>query len=144
MLTLLGLLCSCSGHPLTDEALITMFEQNKSIFGELVSESYSGTPNCLSPRDPDICAPNLSSQIMAQWNGKLKLPIKDMYIDRRRWDALWIPVQTYGYLSISSSTRGYVYCRHQLTPVTSDTLAESRNGYSFRPIGDGWMLYVAN
>lgn len=81
---------------------------------------------------------------MTKWQRELHLPIKDIYIYRRRDGSLWIPVQTYGYLSISSSTRGYVFCRHQLGPVTSDTPAEDKQGYSFRPIGDGWMLYVAN
>jgi hypothetical protein len=140
----LGLLGSCSGHPLTDEALIATFEQNKAVFRELVSESYASAPSCLGPRDSDICVPTVSHQLKAEWGGKVKLPIKDLYIDRRHHDSLWIPVQTYGYLSISSSTRGYVFCRNPLAPITRDTLAENRNGYSFRPIGDGWMLYIAN
>ncbi len=140
----LALLGSCAGHPLTDETLITIFEQNKKVFYAVAQDSFSSKPVCPHPQDPYLCDPKGSSELIARLKRELHLEIKEIYIDRKRYESLWIPVETYGYLSMSSSTRGYVFCRHQLTPVTNNTLAVDAQGYSFRPIGDGWMLYVAN
>jgi hypothetical protein len=114
------------------------------VFDDVARDSFSDKPDCPHPRDPYVCEPRRSGELIAELKGKLGLPIKEIYIDRQRYNSLWIPVETYGYLSISSSTRGYVFCRQQLTPVTNDTLAANAQGYSFRPIGEGWMLYGAN
>jgi hypothetical protein len=64
-------------------------------------------------------------------------------IKRKVGGSLWVPMEEYGFLSISSWGRGYVYCECPLTPVTKDTNQETDNGVWYKPIEDGWMLYIA-
>jgi hypothetical protein len=74
----------------------------------------------------------------------MQFPIERISIIRNSTESLWIPIQTYGALSMSSATRGYVYCKCSLSPTTRDTLEaafQGENGEWFRPIGGNWMLY---
>ena len=140
----LATLISCSSPAISDDAMIGAFNRNRVFFEQVVEQSRSIQLVCPDHNDRNICQPKDASELQAKLRQQLGFPVERIYVDVNRSDSLWIPVQTTGYLSISSSTRGYVYCKCQLTPVTKDTLSEEAHGYSFRPINNGWMLFVAN
>ena len=135
---------SCGGHALTDSRLITAFENNRDLFDEVARTSVAGLLACRSQREPSLCEPEDSPKLVRQLTQRLGLPIQAIYVNRKMSDSLWIPVETSGILSISSSTRGYVYCACTLAPLTNDTVSVGERGTSYRPIGVGWMLYVSN
>ncbi len=143
LIAILGV-TSCSRRPLTDDRLITAFRENRAVFNEVRQASYSAQPACDFKNDPEVCLPRDSQDLKTRLKQKLALPVEDIYIDRRLGDSLWIAIETSGILGISSSTRGYVYCMCALTPTSKDTLQENENGRWYKPIEDGWMIYVVN
>jgi hypothetical protein len=143
MLVLLLWLTSCNHSPRSDDQLIAAFQRHHVFFDRIVGESYAGPPDCPFANDPDVCEPKNAKTLRNLIKQELALPVEGVYRKRRRGDSLWIPIETRGILSMSSFTRGYVYCKCSLTPLTKDTLGEPENGSWYRPIGDGWMLYIA-
>lgn len=145
VLGVLLLVTSCTRPPLTDEKLITSFRQNRAIFVELASALSAADLNCAG-KDPSICVLKGSPSIENKLKLQSGLPIQSVYVKRNLGDSLWVPVQTYGPLSMSSSTRGYVYCKCSLEPLTRNTieaLGQGTNGIWYRPIENGWMLFAA-
>ncbi len=143
-LSVLPLVVSCTKPPLTDDDLIASFQRNRSLFKELAFASPALDRDCTS-KDSSICVPKASQGLENKLKSQLHLPILDFYIKRDLGDSLWIPVQTYGPMSMSSSGRGYVYCKCSLGPLTGDTieaLGKGANGVWYRPIEDGWMLFA--
>lgn len=140
------LLASCANPPMTDDNLIAIFGRNRAVFAELAASASSFVgPNCVDS-GPSICVPTGAEAIKDRLKLQLTLPVAGIYVKRSQGGSLWIPVQTYGSLSISSSTRGYVYCECSLEPSTGDTieaLAQGTNGVWYRPIENGWMLFAA-
>jgi len=136
---------ACKGHPLTDEQMIALFQRNMDLFDQVAQES-SLQPICPYANNPYSCVPSGSQQIENRLKRRLSLSIQRIYIDRKLNDSLWIPIETYGALSLSSATRGYVYCKCSLTPLTQNTidaLAQGANGVWYKPIGNGWMLFAS-
>jgi hypothetical protein len=136
-------LISCS-RPLTDDRLIFVFDQNWKVFDGVVGRVSRGNPDCVPSQDHDICEPRNATEIVAGLRRQLGAPVEGIYVNRKLHNSLWIPIETTGLLSMSSSTRGYVYSASPLTPFVTDTLSEDTRGYSYKPIRNGWMLYVAN
>jgi hypothetical protein len=144
VLPLFLILTSCMGHPTTDDQLIKTFQQNRGLFEEAARDSTPEHINCPYVKYPDICVPKDAQGLQDRFKRTLSVPIESIYIKRKLNGSLWLPVETYGVLSMSSETRGYVYCACSLTPTTKDTLdSPPDNGVWYRPIGDGWMLFVA-
>jgi hypothetical protein len=131
---------SCGRRPLTDDELIAAFRRDRTIFDAVVRDTYANPFVCSFQND---CVPKNVKPLQERLKQTLGLPVEAVYIKRELCDSLWIPIETYGFLSISSWTRGYVYCRCSLTPATQDTNEEMDNGVWYRPIGDGWMLFIA-
>lgn len=137
-------LASCSSSPITDDRLISIFLRNRSVFESIAQRALAERPYCHNPPDAAFCDPKGSVELVSELRKDSGLPISEMYINRKIGASLWIPVQTYGPLSISSSTRGYVYSGATLLPIVKDTLDDEIRGYSYRPIGFGWMIYLSN
>jgi hypothetical protein len=144
VLPLFLILSSCMGHHTTDDQLIKTFQQNRGLFEELARDSTSEHINCPYINDPDICVPKDAGELQGKFKRALSVPIESIYIKRKLNGSLWLPVETYGVLSTGSETRGYVYCACSLAPTTKDTRdSPPDNGIWYRPISDGWMLFVA-
>jgi hypothetical protein len=141
-LALLGF-TSCSGHPATDAQLITAFKRNSTFFDTIARESNVAVQVCPYQNDPDICVPKDVQKLKDRVKNTLSLPVEDIHIERKRGNSLWISIESYGILSTRTSTRGYVYCECSLTPTTKNTLYEIENGIWYRPIGNGWALFIA-
>jgi hypothetical protein len=141
-----ALLClvSCSQqHPLTDDQMIQAFNLNRELFEQMARQSLD-RPDCPYANNPHSCVPRDAKLIESRLRQTTQFPIERISIIRNATVSLWIPIQTYGALSMSSATRGYVYCKCSLGPTTRDTLEAAfhgENGEWFRPIGGDWMLY---
>jgi hypothetical protein len=137
--------CAESKPARTDDDLIAIFRQNSATFDNLVARSLSSPPNC-EAKDPNICEPVGANDVQADVSHQLGLQVEAVYIKRNLSNSLWVPVESYGYWGMSSSSRGYVYCRCSLGPQTKDTLeaiGQGTNGTWYRQIEDGWMLFAA-
>ena len=134
---------SCTKPPISDDQFISAFRRDRALFESLVQESYASPFVCPFKSDPDICLPKNVLSLQRRLEQRLGLPVLDVYVKRHLNDSLWIPMEEYGYLSMSSWVRGYVYCKCSLSPLTKDTDQEMENGVWYRPIEDGWMLFIA-
>jgi len=137
-------LVSCQQQrPLTDEQMIQAFNQHQALFEEIARQALD-RPDCPYANNPHSCVPKDAKSIESRLRREMPFPLKEIYIIRDAGESLWIPTETYGYLSISSATRGYVYCKCSLGSTTADTLEavfRGENGEWFRPIGGDWMLW---
>jgi len=88
------LLSSCSGHPLTDDRLISVFEHNRTFFAEVAREAFSRPLVCPYTHDPDVCEPRGEADLLLKLRQRLRVPILDIYVDRKGDSALRIPVES--------------------------------------------------
>lgn len=134
---------SCTRHSLTDEQLTSIFREKRPMFDRVLHESLAPFQGCEFKQTDAICIPK-DERAIKQWLAEgLGIQIEDVYINRNLGNSLWIPIETHGHLSISSWTRGYVHCICALSPETKDTLQAYGNGNWYRPLGNGWRIYVA-
>jgi hypothetical protein len=140
----LSLLAACARPPLTDDDLIKAFQRNRRVFDAIASQSNASNPDC-SEKDPTICVPKTARSLESEFKRKTGLPVKAIYFKIDLSRSLWIPLESYGPLSMSSSSRGYVFCKCNLLPITQDTieaLGQGTNGEWYRPLDGGWMLFA--
>jgi hypothetical protein len=135
--------CGKSRPARTDDDLIAVFRQNRAAFDRLIAISFAST-DCVS-KGSSICEAAGSKAVVSELSSRLGLPIEAAYIKRNLLNSLWLPVESYGPWSMSSSSRGYVYCKCSLEPLTQNTLealGQGTNGVWYRPVESGWMLFA--
>ena len=136
----------CRHKPLSDDRLAHIWLSNENWFEQISSAYVAGKVDCSNERDPDICLGTGSEAAIS--NLRRNAGIQSVYVKRNRGDdnGVWLPVETYGVLSTSSSTRGYVYLGQPPRPrmTVDDTLAADSKGTKLKPIKDHWFIFVVN
>ena len=140
----LALLVGCTNKPKSDDDLAQPFVANKEWFSVLASSYLEGHVTCPSKNDPDICV--LSDSSAAISHLRKDAHIQSVYIKRNRAgdNGIWIPVQSYGVMSTSSSTRGYVYLESSPAVTVSSTFSNDQKGSHYKPLEGRWYLFIVN
>jgi hypothetical protein len=140
--SLILLAVGCRTKVITDQELTSRFLANEESFNALSSSYEAGNVNCPHKDDPDICDVANSRAFIASLHGDDPLSV---YVKRNRGseNGIWLPVQSYGVMSTSSSIRGYVYLATPPPELIQDTLEESRNGIHYRRLKGRWFLFSA-
>jgi hypothetical protein len=133
----------CRAKIITDQELTSRFLANEESFNALSDSSEAGNVSCPHKDDPNICYVANSRALIASLHGDDPSP--DIYVKRNRGseNGIWLPVQSYGVMSNSSSIRGYVYLATPPSELVQDTLEESRNGIHYRRLKGRWFLFSA-
>ena len=134
----------CGHKPINDEELERNFLASESLFVQLSSAYSQREIQCVDSQHPDSCLLRDQRSILEALGRKAH--VRSAYVKKNRTkdNGLWLPVQTYGILSTSSSTRGYVYLQHPTKVTVSNTLDIDTKGASYRPLTDGWYIFIVN
>jgi hypothetical protein len=137
-------LSGCTRKPLTDADLAKSFFTNREWFGEVSSSYNNNHITCSNRTDPDICVISDAQSAITRLRGDAR--VQSVYVKRNHDgdNGLWMPVQTYGVMSTSSSTRGYIYLKNAPKVTVGDTLAADRKGTYYRALSGQWYLFVSN
>jgi len=106
--SLMLLAAGCRAKVITDQELTNRFLANEDSFNALSYSYEAGNIKCPHKDDPDICDVVNSRALIASLHGDD--PLRDGYVKRNQGseNGIWLPVQSYGVMSTSSSIRGYV------------------------------------
>jgi hypothetical protein len=138
------LLTGCGSYHASDAVLVSAFESNRALFDELASVSMSGELNCPYAHDPDICVPEGSDRLFAQLKRGTDFRDIEFYVKKGPPRVLWIPVETRGYLSINSSSVGYVYSPALLSPLVGSVWDDFEDRSAYKSISGSWYLFLSN
>jgi hypothetical protein len=143
LLAPLSFVIGCRAKVITDQELVSRFSAHEESFNALSKSYEAGEVICPSKDDQNICKLANSESLLPSLHGSD--PVKDVYVKRNLGgdDGIWLPVQSYGAMSMSSSSRGYVYLKRPPSELISDTLEESRNGTHYRRLKGNWFLFSA-
>jgi hypothetical protein len=137
-------LAGCQEKARSDGELAAMFYSNEKWFEVIASTYTAGKVICSDTKYPDDC-------VLSDGEPAVRRLIEDgrvqvVYVKRNRGgdDGVWIPVQTYGVMSMSSFTRGYVYLDKPPSSFVKDTLSVYGNGSYFKPLKGKWYLFISN
>jgi len=144
VLVLSILATACASYHVTDAALVSAFEKNRTLFDELASVSMSGELNCPYRNDPNICESQRADAILARLKGGTGFKGLESYIKNGPTRVLWVPVETKGYLSMSSSTVGYVYSSTPLSPLVGSVWDDFEDRQAYKNIYGSWYVFVTN
>jgi hypothetical protein len=138
------LLASCQGRVRSDDELAAAFSSNEQSFDAIASTYTAGRVLCPHRNYPDDCVLSGADEVGGRLVGDRLVQV--IYVKRNRGgdDGVWMPVESYGALSISSSTRGYVYLDNPPSTLVKDTLDPGTNGSYYKPFKGNWYLFVAN
>jgi hypothetical protein len=144
LLAILGMFTfvGCHHAPLSDEDLTRSFLSNEGSFRNLAAIYTSGHALCSEKSDADTCVLSVSqvdpSHILRSAH------VQVVYVKKHHGadDGLWLPVQTYGAMSTSSSTRGYVYLDSSPQFTVPDTLGVDKKGSFYKPLKKGWYIFT--
>jgi hypothetical protein len=140
----LAFVVGCQQKPPTDKVLSTDFSSNKESFF-LLSKAYdAGHVVCSDAGDPDICSLEDSTAVVDELRRRAHVEAAYVKKAHSKDDGIWLPVQTYGVMSTSSSSRGYVFLRHPPSASVKDTLDVDAKGSYYKALAGGWYLFVQN
>jgi hypothetical protein len=134
----------CHQKPLSDSLLADRFSVNENWFDDVSSRYASGQIICDDKRDTDICIVTVPRDVLSHL--QQSAGVQSVYVKRNHPDddGVWFPIQTYGFMSMSSSTRGYVYLKNPPSALISDTLDDDTKGNHYKSLKDHWYLFTAN
>jgi hypothetical protein len=132
----------CQERVRSDDELVAVFVTNEKWFDAIASAYVSGKVICPDKSFPDDC-------VLSDAKGAVKRVIEDSHVqaiyvkrNRGRDDGIWMPVQTYGVLSINSSARGYAYLDNPPSSYVKDTLEVDQNGSYYVPLKGKWFIFI--
>lgn len=137
------MLLACRDHPRTDADLATAFHSNTRWFADLAGAYTAGDVACQRSDLGPNCRIRHHSEAIDSLRSRAH--VEEVYVleSAGAADGLWMPVEVYGILSMSSSVRGYVYLKRPATGSVANTLDVFAKGRHYKPLGDGWYLFVA-
>jgi hypothetical protein len=142
--TVLALFMGCTHKPLTDGDLTKAFLANREAFRALSVSYAEGHVSCGNKNDPDICVMSGSESVISRLREDAHVQSAYVKRDRAGDNGLWLPVETYGAMSTSSSTRGYVYLDSSPVDTVPDTLSTDKKGSHYKLLEDHWYLFTVN
>jgi hypothetical protein len=99
---------------------------------------------CADKRHADICTVAGIQDALSHL--RENVGIQSVYVKRHHPgdDGVWLPVQTYGVMSMSSSNRGYVYLKSPPSALITDTLNDDTKGSHYKSLKGHWYLFTTN
>lgn len=142
---LAALVFAACGRARTDDNLMAVFSSNEKWFDEIASAYDAGRITCPYRNDPEICL--ISGARGALLHLSHDARVQEVYVKRNRGyeNGVWFPVETYGFLSTDTQTRGYVYLDDPPGMTVQDTLEKFMvRGSFFKPVKGHWYLYAVD
>jgi hypothetical protein len=142
LFTILGLaLFTACGKLISDDELARTFMAKENWFNAIASAYTAGSVTCSHPDDCKLTgAQEAASHLLREAH------VEVIYVKRNSGgdDGVWLPVETTGILSISSSTRGYAYLDRAPARTVTDTFSILENGTYCKQLKGNWYLFVGN